>query len=90
MKYEEMKKEELVRLCKKKDNEIFCKTNEIKMLEKNKEINEDGLIENIHLKEEIERLREEQRANWNTMDNMREQIRVYENCLDAMSRIRGE
>ena len=90
MRYEEMKKEDLVKLCKEYEMKLNSIREDNFVLEEHKIINENILNENVHLREDNESLRATQIIHLNTMDNLREQIRVYENCLNAMSRIRGE
>ena len=73
---------------KEKDAAINALTKQLEELRENEEINKAILLENIRLKEDLKYKEDLDRLNERTIWNLQEQLEVYKDCIEALSRAR--
>lgn len=84
--YNKMKKEDLIKICEANQSERICMEERFKRTDEDITINRDLLLENIHLKEELEDTKKQRDLNYYTIQHLQEQIEVYKDCIKALSR----
>lgn len=79
--YSKLTKEKLISLCIEYQTQIEALIVRVKDIEENEEINKSLLLENIHLKEELENTRKERDKNYQTIECLYKNVETYKECL---------
>lgn len=85
MEYEKCLKDELVKKCNEKDEIIYELRKNLERFVENEEINRSVILENVRIKQELQDVTYQLDMNCNTINNLREQLEVYKNCIKALS-----
>lgn len=85
MKYENCLKEELVKYCYTSDKTIEALEKQLEEVSENEEINKDILLKNIDLERQLKRVENSLMFSEQEIINLKQQLGIYEKCIEALS-----
>lgn len=85
MRYENYLKEDLVKECYEKDEKIKKIKKQLEELSGNEEINKDILLKDVELERQVKRLNDSLMFSEQEITNLKQQLEIYKECIEAIS-----